>query len=155
MNAATPTADAGDATQAAQAALAGEHACVYGYGVVGANLENDESALEALGTHRSRRDTLAGLIRSAGAEPEAAATTYALPSPVTGEASATNLAAQMEQRLTSLYADLVGAADTDELREFAAQALIDATVTGTGWGADGGAFPGLDDRVTSPDESTQ
>ncbi|SDU76350.1 ferritin-like domain-containing protein [Jiangella alkaliphila] len=133
---------------AAQAALAGEHACVYGYGVAGAHLPDGvEAALAALTTHRTRRDELIALIAAAGAEPVAAEPGYALPAPVTDEASALTLAVLLEERLGALYADVVGVAITPELREFAVRGVVSATVQALAWGGAPTAFPGLDGRV--------
>lgn len=143
--------NAEDELTAAQAALAGEHACVYGYGVVGAHLSDDaETAARALQAHRGRRDDLAALIRAGGGEPEASAPTYELPQPVTDAASASKLAVLMETRLVALYADLVGAAQSGELREFAAQALVAASVARGRWGGEPVAFPGLSGRPGTP-----
>ncbi|MYS45182.1 DUF4439 domain-containing protein, partial [Streptomyces sp. SID5998] len=52
-------ADAGELT-AAQAALAAEHAAVYGYGVVGGRIgrERRAEARTAYDAHRARRDAL-------------------------------------------------------------------------------------------------
>ncbi|MBB5789891.1 ferritin-like domain-containing protein [Jiangella mangrovi] len=133
---------------ATQAALAGEHACVYGYGVVGAHLpDGGPAALSALAAHRERRDALTALIRAAGEDPVAAEPGYALPSPVTDEASARALAVLLEERLGGLYADLVGAADSPELRELAARGVVSVAVQALAWGGAPAAFPGLDGRV--------
>ncbi|TDD67943.1 DUF4439 domain-containing protein [Jiangella aurantiaca] len=147
----TPSASAASAdagVEAAQAALAGEHACVYGYGVVGAHLpDGAEPAHAALAAHRSRRDELTALIGDAGADPVAAEPRYALPSPVTDEASAQALAVLLEERLGALYADVVGTATTPELREFAVRGVVMAAVQALAWGGAPTAFPGLDGRV--------
>ncbi|WP_205629575.1 ferritin-like domain-containing protein [Jiangella muralis] len=141
-------ASAEPAIEAAQAALAGEHACVYGYGVAGAHLPDDASAaLAALTSHRARRDALTALIAAAGAEPVAAEPGYALPSPVTDEASALALGVLLEERLGALYADLVGAATSPELRELAVRGVVAATVQAVAWGGAPTAFPGLDGRI--------
>lgn len=133
---------------AAQAALAGEHACVYGYGVVGAHLpDGGPAALAALAAHRDRRDALMVLIREAGADPVAAEPGYALPSPVTDGATARALAVLLEERLGALYADLVGTAETPELREFAVRGVVAAAVQALSWGGSPTAFPGLDGRL--------
>jgi hypothetical protein len=134
---------------AMQAALAGEHAGVYGYGVVGAHLEDDarDSAREALAVHRSRRNTLEVDIRALGAQPVAALPGYALPFPVTDESSARRLAGTMEQRLQPLYVDLVTTATDTAAREFAARAVADAAVRAAIWTAATVAFPGLDGRA--------
>ncbi|SED73818.1 ferritin-like domain-containing protein [Jiangella alba] len=144
-----PSAASGDpSVEAAQAALAGEHACVYGYGVLGAHLPDDApAALAALATHRARRDELTALIAAAGAAPVAAEPGYALPSPVTDEASALALGVLLEERLGGLYADLAGAATTPELRELAVRGVVAVTVQALAWGGAPTAFPGLDGRV--------
>ena len=144
-----PTAaDPSASVVAAQAALAGEHACVYGYGIVGAHLPGDAAAAhEALDEHRVRRDALTRLIRAAGAEPVAALSTYVPPSPVTDQTTATALAVTMEQRLGDLYADLVAAADSPELCGLAARGLVAVSRRQVQWGAAVDAFPGLEGRV--------
>ncbi len=68
-----------------QAALAAEHAAVYGYGVAGAHLSGprQQEALAAWNAHRARRDQLAAMLSAQGAVPVAAAAAYKLPFPVT------------------------------------------------------------------------
>jgi hypothetical protein len=136
---------------AAQAALAGVHACVYGYGVVGAHLpDGAEPAHEALAAHRAARDDLATLITEAGATPVAALSGYALPTPVTDETTAAALAALMEDRLVALYIDLVAATDEGSagLRALAAREVAAAGARLARWGGEPTAFPGLDERLT-------
>ncbi|NUR64772.1 MAG: DUF4439 domain-containing protein, partial [Streptomyces sp.] len=67
--------------KALQAALAAEHAAVYGYGVVGGRIreERRSEARAAYDAHRARRDALAREVRDLGAEPVAASAAYALP----------------------------------------------------------------------------
>ncbi|PSL01140.1 uncharacterized protein DUF4439 [Haloactinopolyspora alba] len=141
--------DAQAALTAAQAVLAGEHACVYGYGVVGAHLPDDhDAARAALRSHRARRDTLTRLVREAGAQPVVAEPAYTLPAPVTDESGAVRLATVLERRLATLYADLAGAADTPQLRRFAAQGLVAAHRDALrSWNGEAVAFPGLGDRA--------
>ncbi|MGW1148736.1 DUF4439 domain-containing protein, partial [Streptomyces sp. NPDC002454] len=69
---------------ALRAALAAEHAAVYGYGVVGGRVHEDrrDEARTAYEAHRARRDELVRAVRDLGGEPEAAAPAYALPFPV-------------------------------------------------------------------------
>ncbi len=68
---------------ALQEALAAEHACVYGYGVVGARADQADEARARSGfdAHRARRDALDQAIRAEGAEPVAALGSYDLPEP--------------------------------------------------------------------------
>ena len=131
---------------ALQAALAGEHACVFGYGVAGGVLTGDEEepARAAFDTHRRRRDDLARLLRDSGTEPVAALPGYALPLPVRTAAEARELAGLLEARQAVLLADLVAAAGSSALRETAARWLADAAVRGAAWSGAVTALPGLD-----------
>ncbi|MGW7418172.1 ferritin-like domain-containing protein, partial [Streptomyces sp. NPDC054863] len=97
---------------AVQAALAAEHAAVYGYGVVGGRLgeQRRTEAREAYDAHRSRRDALARTVHDLGGKPVVAEAAYALPFPVPDPASAAKLAAVLEGRVAGVYADLVRAA---------------------------------------------
>lgn len=137
--------EAAPALDATQAALAAEHAAVYGYGVVGARLDRDERgtwAREAYESHRARRDALQVTVRELGASPVASAAGYALPFRVDDEAGAARLAAELEGRLAGAYADLVLAAEGDARAE-AARALRDAAVRAARWRGRVAAFPGL------------
>ncbi|RBM05071.1 ferritin-like domain-containing protein [Streptomyces sp. PT12] len=129
---------------AAQAALAAEHAAVYGYGVVGGRIgeERGREAREAHDAHLARRDALHRTVRDLGGSPVAAAAGYALPFEVTDSASAVELAVELETRLAGAYADLVlvGAGD---VRRDAADALRDAAVRAARWRGHGEPFPGL------------
>ncbi|UED86928.1 ferritin-like domain-containing protein [Streptomyces profundus] len=136
--------EAAPALEATQAALAAEHAAVYGYGVVGARLgeERGDEAREAYEAHRARRDALQGTVRDLGASPVASAAGYALPFEVADEAGAVRLAVELETRLAGAYADLVLVAEGKARRE-AAGALRDAAVLAARWGGRVEAFPGL------------
>ncbi|MGW3294779.1 ferritin-like domain-containing protein [Streptomyces xiamenensis] len=132
------------ALRATQAALAAEHAAVYGYGVVGARIgsERDAEVREAYTGHRARRDALRRTVLDLGAVPEAAAAAYALPFEVTDAATAQALAADLEARLAGAYADLVLVA-TGAARRDAAAALRESAVRAARWSGTGTAFPGL------------
>ncbi|MFE7077593.1 ferritin-like domain-containing protein [Streptomyces sp. NPDC057620] len=132
---------------AAQAALAAEHAAVYGYGVVGARIGEARrtEARAAYDAHRARRDELARAVRDLGGEPKPAAAAYKLPFTVPDEESALRLAAELEDRVAGVYSDLVRAAGGDR-RQAAAQALRDAAVRAVRWRGESVAFPGLAER---------
>ncbi|MEU3602522.1 ferritin-like domain-containing protein [Streptomyces sp. NPDC006798] len=132
---------------ALQAALAAEHAAVYGYGVVGARVGDGRrtEAREAFAAHRARRDALIRAVRDLAAAPVAAAPGYALPFPVPDPASAVRLAAHLEDRVAGACADLVRAA-RGPLRTEAAVALREAAVRSARWRGGGVAFPGLAER---------
>ncbi|WP_461711978.1 ferritin-like domain-containing protein [Streptomyces sp. DSM 41013] len=137
---------------ALQAALAAEHAAVYGYGVVGGRIAEDRraEARTAYDAHRARRDALAREVRDLGGEPVAAAAGYALPFSVPDSAAAVRLAAELEDRVAGVYSDLVRAAEGGG-RTSAAGALREAAVRAVRWRGGSVAFPGLPERVGTPD----
>ncbi|GHJ36364.1 ferritin-like domain-containing protein [Streptomyces sp. TS71-3] len=142
-----PPARSGEVA-AVQAALAAEHAAVYGYGVVGARIAADRKgdARAAFDAHRARRDDLARAVRDLGGTPHAAAAGYALPFQVTDAAAAVRLAAQLEDRVAGAYADLVRAGSGTR-RRTAADALRDAAVRAARWRGSSVPFPGLAERA--------
>ncbi|MBD0422277.1 ferritin-like domain-containing protein [Streptomyces sp. TRM S81-3] len=133
---------------ALQAALAAEHAAVYGYGVVGGRIgeERRAEARAAYDAHRARRDVLARDVRDLGGRPVAAAAGYALPFAVPDQRAAARLAAELEDRVAGVYSDLVRAAG-GERRAAAAQALREAAVRAVRWRGGSVAFPGLAERA--------
>ncbi|MFE9024402.1 ferritin-like domain-containing protein [Streptomyces sp. NPDC007808] len=148
--------EAGDETRkrrltALQAALAAEHAAVYGYGVVGARIAEERrgDARAAYDAHRARRDALAREVRDLGADPAVASAAYALPFPVPDPAAAVRLAAELEDRVAAVYSDLVRAAEGG-LRTTAADALREAAVRAVRWRGESVAFPGLAERAGAP-----
>ncbi|MDQ0810843.1 hypothetical protein QFZ63_002557 [Streptomyces sp. B3I7] len=157
----TPTPSAGNGEKdgnggngaelkALQAALAAEHAAVYGYGVVGGRVGHDRraEAQEAYNAHRARRDRLVRAVRDLGATPRAAAAGYALPFAVADPAAAVRLAAELERRISGVYSDLVRAA-TGARRGDAAEALREAAVRAVRWNGESVAFPGLAERAAA------
>lgn len=135
---------------AVQAALAAEHATVYGYGVVGGRIDSSRQgeARGAYDAHRARRDVLRREVRDLGDEPEPAAAAYALPFAVPDSAAAVRLAAELEDRLAGVYADLVRASEGARRRE-AAALLSEAAVRSVRWRGSSVAFPGLSERSGS------
>ncbi|WP_223777095.1 ferritin-like domain-containing protein [Streptomyces sp. 135] len=136
--------------KAVQAALSAEHAAVYGYGVVGGRVgeKRRDEARTAYDAHRARRDELRRAVRDLGGEPQPADAAYALPFPVPDTAAAVRLAAELEDRIVSVYSDLVRASSGDR-RGGAARALREAAVRAARWRGGSVAFPGLAER-TSP-----
>jgi hypothetical protein len=139
---------------ALQAALAAEHAAVYGYGVVGGRIGEDRrpEARTAYDAHRARRDALARAVRDEGGSPVAAAAGYALPFAVPDAAAAVRLAAELEDGVAGVYSDLVRAAEGG-LRTTAADALREAAVRAVRWRGGSVAFPGLAERAGTPPAS--
>jgi Domain of unknown function (DUF4439) len=131
---------------ALQAVLAGEHACVYGYGALGPHAaELDQSTVSAAyETHLSRRDMLTELIRARSAEPVASLPAYAVPFPVHDPGSARRFAGLLEERLAALYADLIAVSTNTTLRDSSARALLDTAVLAAGWTGRTTALPGID-----------
>ncbi|GAA2377009.1 MULTISPECIES: ferritin-like domain-containing protein [Streptomyces] len=148
------TAPAPGTLKATQAALAAEHAAVYGYGVVGGRIGDDrlQEARDGYAAHRARRDALARTVRALGGTPEGAAPAYTLPFAVPDAAAAVRLAAELESRVAAVYADLVRASE-GALRREAAGALREAAVRSVRWRGSGVAFPGLAERAAAPTPS--
>ncbi|MFG2134256.1 ferritin-like domain-containing protein [Streptomyces sp. NPDC048751] len=134
--------------RALQAALAAEHAAVYGYGVVGGRIQEGRrtEARAAYDAHRARRDALVRELRDLGATPVAASAGYALPFPVPDSAAAVRLAGELEERVAGVYSDLVRATGDARRRE-AATALREAAVRAVRWRGESVAFPGLAERA--------
>ncbi|WP_329137177.1 ferritin-like domain-containing protein [Streptomyces sp. NBC_01476] len=132
---------------AAQAALAAEHAAVYGYGVVGGRVggAREAEARQAYDAHRARRDALSRTVTDLGGKPVAAAAGYELPFAVTDAAGAVRLAAFLEDRVAGAYGDLVRAA-TGAVRGDAAAGLREAAVRAVRWSGGSVPFPGLAER---------
>jgi hypothetical protein len=138
--------------RALQAALAAEHAAVYGYGIVGGRIGAGQrtEALTAYDAHRARRDALVREVKDLGGRPVAASAGYALPFQVPDSRAAVRLAAELEDRVAGVYADLVRAAGGGR-RVLAAEALREAAVRAVRWRGESVAFPGLAERAgTAP-----
>jgi hypothetical protein len=144
----------GKELKALQAALAAEHAAVYGYGVVGGRIREERrgEARSAYDAHRARRDALVREVRDLGGKPVAAAAAYALPFPVPDPAAAVRLAAELEDRVAGVYSDLVRATG-GERRRSAAGALREAAVRAVRWRGESVAFPGLAERAATASPS--
>ncbi|MFJ7272139.1 ferritin-like domain-containing protein [Streptomyces sp. NPDC099050] len=142
---------AGRVLEAAQAALAAEHAAAYGYGVIGARASAARSAeaREAHGGHLARRDALARTVRELGGSPRPSEAAYTLPFTVRTPSDAERLAAGIEDRVAGAYSDLVRAAE-GRLRREAADALSAAALRAARWRGVGVAFPGLTERADTP-----
>jgi hypothetical protein len=132
------------ALQALQAALAAEHAAVYGYGIVGAMLSGAgrAAALDDWKLHQDARDTLQAMIVKLGATPVAASAAYELPFAVQGAPSARRLAATLEDGVTQAYLGLVAVPDP-ALRTFGALAMQPPAERAAAWRGSTVAFPGM------------
>ena len=138
--------------EALQTALAGEHAALWVYGVLGG--QTSRSATPALfrevtagyAAHRGRRDQLVRGIRDLDTEPVAAEVGYALPNPVANPRQVEQAALVTEQRCATTYADTV-ARTTGRRREQAIQALTESAVRQLGLRGSPETFPGADELV--------
>jgi hypothetical protein len=110
-------------------ALLAEHAAIFGYGPVGAHLDDATIAIatNAEAAHRIRRDALVLRISARGGTAPAAEPAYALPTPVTDRASALELAITLEERTASAWR-LVLPETTGDDRALALDALVDCAI---------------------------
>ncbi len=135
-------------TAALQSVLAGENACVYAYGLIGAQLSDAGRTLarQLLAEHTASRDRVRQRLIGLSVQPEPAAAAYNPPFPITGKAAAQRLAALIEDRLALVWADLVASArlaQNDELTKVAAAAVATCAVRSSRWNGKTQAFPGL------------
>lgn len=124
--------------EATIAAINGQDAAIYAYGVIGARSRGARAGLarRALAAHRGRRAAL----QSTVAEPVSAASAYDLPFSVTDPASAARLAVLVENRMAALLADLAGAT-TDDRRSDAVTGAMECAARAVAWGGVPQAFP--------------
>jgi Domain of unknown function (DUF4439) len=145
MTASTPARPASrDEIGALQAALAAEHAAIYGYGVAGAHLTGGKLAAATADwiAHQVARDDLQAMLRSRAAQPVPAAVAYQLPKPVHSAHSAVSLAIYLEERIATAYLGLVAIA-APATRTFGALQLRAAALRAAFWRGGTVAFPGL------------
>jgi hypothetical protein len=134
--------------EAMQQTLAGEHAAIYVYGVVGGRVSDSQqptlAAEVAAGyaRHRAHRDRLRTMVTQSGGTPVAAEVAYALPTPCRTEAELGRAVLLVEQRCAEAYATMVGATSR-AARGWAIDALVDASVRVLTDGGQAEAFPGI------------
>jgi len=131
-------------TAALQSALAAEHAAVYGYGIVGANLTGSmqAAAMTDWVAHQVARDTLEAMLRSWGSEPVPAAAAYRLPVTVRTPSQAVSLAVLLEDRVATTYLSLVALSGVS-IRQFGALQVRAAALRAAAWRGSTVPFPGL------------
>jgi hypothetical protein len=118
---------------AQQAALAGEHAAVYLFGVFGAQASQSRQPelyarlLDGFHVHRRRRDQLTVAIAAAGADPVASEVSYDLPAAMGTTSELNDAALQVERRIARTYGQLVESTAGAE-RRWALVALDDSAV---------------------------
>jgi Domain of unknown function (DUF4439) len=132
-----------------QQTLAGEHAAVYVYGVLGGRaavhgaqpLRRDLTACYQV--HVTRRDDLRLQVTAAGAVPVAAEPAYRLPPSLTTLSQIAAEAWRTEHACVGLYAALVAAAIPGVTRTWAVSALAASAVTELDFGGSPQALPGV------------
>ena len=131
-------------TAALQSALAAEHAAVYGYGIVGANLTGSmqAAAMTDWVAHQVARDTLEAMLRPRGSEPVPAAAAYRLPVTVRTPSQAVSLAVLLEDRVATTYLSLVALSGVS-IRQFGALQVRAAALRAAAWRGSTVPFPGL------------
>ncbi|GAB3266405.1 DUF4439 domain-containing protein [Nocardioides dilutus] len=130
-----------------QDVLAGEHAAVYVYAVLGAR--TSESAAPqvylairaAYDAHRGRRDQLTGLVAAAGAEPVAGATAYEVPTGLDTTDGVLLAGLELERACADAYATAVAGTTADN-RSVMIGALNDAAARELGLRGTPEMFPG-------------
>lgn len=131
------------------AALTAEHAAIYAYGPIGAQLHDEEAeaARAAERSHRARRDGLLLTLTERGVEVPATEAAYELPFPLTGEDDARQLAILVEERVAAVWRAVLPQVAAGD-RATALDALVDAAVRAASWRVAAGvepattAFPG-------------
>jgi hypothetical protein len=136
-----------ESVEALQTTLAGEHAAVWVYGVLGGQTSRSEDpklfadVSAAYRIHRGRRDQLIRTVTDHGADPVVSEVGYQLPNDASTPARVVAAARVTEQRCAATYADLV-ARTTDALRGWAIRALTDAAVRQLRFRGSPETFPG-------------
>jgi hypothetical protein len=124
------------------AALAAEHAAIFGYGALGAHLDTGtvDLAQAAELAHRGRRDALLIRLASRGITPPPAQPVYALPFPVTDRASALKLAITLEERCSAIWRLALPDNNGDD-RKLALNALVDGATRAVRFRKPAGSAP--------------
>jgi hypothetical protein len=133
--------------EALQETLAGEHAAVWVYGVLGGQASQRSQprlyadVTEAYTVHRGRRDLLMRTITDLGADPVASAVGYGVPADLGTTAAVQTTALGIEQRCAATYAALV-AQSVEAQRRWAITALTDAAIRQLRFRGSPEIFPG-------------
>lgn len=129
--------------EALAAAIAGEQAATYAYGVAAPWLEpvDRDIALGGLAAHRARVLLLRELADDTA---ETGAPGGFVTGPVDSPESGRKLLADVEARLAAVYADLA-AATTESARRDAVLAACECSARSVSWGGATSAFPGRTD----------
>lgn len=152
MTSAEPSAADTPSDKALSAALANEHAVIYGYGIVSARCAPKVNTLvsSALSQHRQLRDQAISMLAGRSVNAPVAAVGYQLPMPVLTPTDAEKLAVRMEQDAQTTWRAFVEQAQSNDDRTFGVTALTQSAVLAARWRQQLGdwpitrAFPGAD-----------
>lgn len=134
---------------AVQQTLAGEHAAVHTYGVLGGRAADLEPAsfrsdlATAYDVHVARRDDLRRLVTALGGDPVAAEPSYRLPSGLTTRTAISAEALRTEGACVEQYGALVAAVGPGVARRWAVTALGQSALTTLAFGGSPQALPGV------------
>ena len=134
--------------RALQDVLAGEHAAIYLFGVLGGQVSRSEQPQLAeliaasYSAHITRRDALNDLVTAHHQRPVAAASAYRVPADIDTTAGARALALRTEERCLQLYGQAIEST-TGADRAWAIIALRDGAVDVVSYGARPTDFPGM------------
>lgn len=123
------------------AVLVAEHAAVFGYGVLGARLDDATRRLArtAYDSHRSRRDLLGAALRDRAAEVPVTASSYDVA--VSSPAQALLLAVRLEEGMAQRWRDLLVGTDDGGLRRLGLAGLQETAVRAAQWRLVAGVTP--------------
>ncbi len=129
------------ATTLLQGLLEAEHAAVFGYGVLGARLDDvqREMARAAYDAHRARRDDLAVRLRDRRERVPAAQASYDVS--VADVPAAQALAVRLEEGLAVRWRDLVVGTDEPPMRALGVDGLVGSAVRAAQWRRTAGLPP--------------
>jgi hypothetical protein len=115
------------------AVVEAEHAAVYGYGVLGARLDDATRriAVQAYDVHRSRRDRAVAALAARGVDAPVPLPVYDVT--VADRAAALALAVRLEEGVGQRWRDLVGGTDEPDLRPLAVSCLSETAVRAARW----------------------
>jgi len=134
---------------ALQQTLAGEHAAVHAYGVLGGRAADLDPAsfrtdlATAYDAHLARRDDLRSLVTALGADPVAAEPSYRLPPGLSTRAAISAEALRTETACLEQYGALVAAVGPGVARRWAVTALGESALTVLDFGGTAEALPGV------------
>ncbi len=137
------TRDLGPENDALGLALGAEHAAVWGYGVVGAALDEGArgTAARAETAHRDVRDQVVALLAARSVPPTPAEGAYALPFPVLSPVDAAALAVVLEDGAAAAWVRVLDQAAERGTRELALEALSGAELRAVAWRTAAGQAP--------------